>query len=99
MRCFGCTWRERRHGGHDIDRGRVNIVDDAKGLLPVRVLLLCCLCVMIPIGIAMVGSRSGCSCCCCCGVLVALGGKDVMVTMMLIEDILTLLMLIMDCLG
>ena len=26
----------RRHGGHDLDRGRVDVVDDAKGLLPVR---------------------------------------------------------------
>ena len=31
------------------------------------------------------------------GVPVALGGEDVMVTKMLIEGVLTLLMLIMDC--
>ena len=30
-----------RHGGHDLDRGRVDVVDDAKGLLPVRVLRDC----------------------------------------------------------
>ena len=40
-----------------------------------------------PIVIAIVGSRSGCS---CCGVLV-------MVTKILMEDVLTLLMLIKDC--
>ena len=33
----------------------------------------------------------------CVGVLVALGGKDVMVTKMLIEGVLTLLMSIMVC--
>ena len=33
----GCTWRKIRHGGHDLDRGRVEVVDDAKGLLPVPV--------------------------------------------------------------
>ena len=45
--------------------------------------------------IAIVGSRSNCSC--CCGVPVALGGKDVMVAMMLIKDMLTLLLLLKDC--
>ena len=30
-----------RHGGHDLDRRHVDIVDDAKGLLPVRVLHDC----------------------------------------------------------
>ena len=35
--CSGCTWREGYHGGHDLDRGRVDIVDDDKGLLPVLV--------------------------------------------------------------
>ena len=34
---------------------------------------------------------------CCCGVPVALGGKDIIVTEMLIEDVLTLLMLQKDC--
>ena len=31
-----------RHGDKDIDRGRVDIVDNARGLLPVRVLRNCC---------------------------------------------------------
>ena len=35
-----------------------------------------------------------CSCCC---VPVALGGKDAMVVMILIEDVLTLLMMLKDC--
>ena len=93
------------HGvGNGVDRGRVDVVVDAKGLLPVPVCfpLLCCLRVTISIAIAIVGLRSGCSCCCCCGVPVALGGKDVMVTNMLIENVLMLLMLLMlikDCLG
>ena len=78
------SWREGHHGGH--------VVDDAKGLLPVCVLLLCCLRVTIFISIS--GSRSGCS---CCGVLIALGRKSIMVTNMLIEDMLTLLMLLKDC--
>ena len=36
--CSNCTWKEVRHGGHDLDREHVNVVDDAKGLLlvPVR---------------------------------------------------------------
>ena len=55
--------------------------------------LLCyCMRVTIAIAIAIVGSRSGCSC--CWGVPVALGGKDVMATKMLIADVLTLLLLI-----
>ena len=39
--CYGCTWRERRHGDKDVDRGRVDIVVGDKGLLPVRVLRDC----------------------------------------------------------
>ena len=94
---FHCTWREGYHGGHDLNRERVvNVVDDAKGLLPVHVPLLYCLRATVSIAIATVGLRSGCSCCCCCGVPVALGRKDVM-AMLLIVDVLTLLMLIMDC--
>ena len=31
--CSGCTWREGRHDDKDIDRGRVKVVDAAKGLL------------------------------------------------------------------
>ena len=57
------------------------------------------------ITIAIVESRSGCSC--CCGdvrlplplsdrVPVALGGKNVL-TMLLIADVLTLLLMIKDC--
>ena len=92
--CSGCTWRKGRHGDKDVDRGRIKIVDDAKGLLPIHIpLMYCCLC--FTIAIAIVGSRSGCSC--CCVVPVALGGKDVMVTKMLIEDVLALLMLLKDC--
>ena len=44
--------------------------------------------------ITIVGSRSGCGCC-CCGVLVALGGTDVMVTKMLIENVSTLLLMLL----
>ena len=73
----------------------MDVVDDAKGLLPVRVpMLCCCLRVTIAIVIAIVGSRSGCSC--CCGVPAALGGKDVL-TMLLIEDVPMLLMMLKDC--
>ena len=42
-------------------------------------------------------SRSSFSCCCCCGVPVALGGKAVMVTKMLIENVLMSLLMIKDC--
>ena len=59
-------------------------------------LLCCCLHATIDIAIAIVGLRFACSYC-CCGVLLALGGKDVMLTKMLIEDVLPLLMLIKDC--
>ena len=38
MCCSGCTWREGQYCGHNFDRGCVNFVDDARGLLPVRVL-------------------------------------------------------------
>ena len=86
--------KEGRHDGRDLDRGRVNIVDNAKGLFPVHIpLLCCCLCVAIGIAITIVGLR--CSCC-SCRVPVELGGKNV-VAMLLIADVLTLLMLIMDC--
>ena len=53
--CSGCTWREGRHG-NALDSRRVDVVDDAKGLLliPVRVPLLCCLCVTIAIVIVIV---------------------------------------------
>ena len=47
------------------------------------------------IAIAIVGSRSDCSS--CSGDLVALGGKDVMATKMLIENLSTLLLMIQDC--
>ena len=49
----------------------------------------------VAIAIAIVGLRSGCSC--CCGDLVALGGKDIMTTMSLMEDVPTLLLMIKDC--
>ena len=54
-----------------------------------------CCCLHVTITTVIVGSRSGRSW--CCGVMVALGGKDVTVTKMLIEDVLSLLILIMDC--
>ena len=60
--CSGCTWREGCVG-NDLDSGRVYIVVDDKGLLPVRVPQLCCLVVMI--SIAIVESLSGCSFSCC----------------------------------
>ena len=43
LSCPGCTWREGYHGGHDLDRGCVDIVDDTKGLLlvPVRYCVVC----------------------------------------------------------
>ena len=60
--------------------------------------LLCCSCVTISVAVAIVivGSRSGCS---CCGIEVSLGGKDVMVTIILIENVLTSLLMIKDCWG
>ena len=84
-----------RHGDKDVDGEGIDVVDDARGLLPVRVPLLFCLGVMISIAvaIAIVESRSGC---CCCGVSVALGGKNVL-AMLLIEDVSTLLMMLKDC--
>ena len=66
--------------------------------LPVHVPLLCCCLHHVTIAIAVVGLCSGCSCC-CCGVLVALGGKDVMVTKMLIKNLSRLLMMQKDCCG
>ena len=100
--CSGYTWREGRHGVHDLDRGRVDVVDDAKRLLMVRVLRDChvvvCVsrlplpdCVSVVVAAAVVFLLPLLDC-----VLVALGGRDVL-TMLLIEDVLTLLMLIMDC--
>ena len=94
---FRLYLEEGHNGGYDLDRGRVDVVDDAEGLLPVHVPLLC-YCLRVMIAIAIVGSRFSCSCsCCCCGVTVALGGKDVMVTKMLIEDVSMLLILLKDC--
>ena len=54
-----------------------------------------CCCLHVTITTVIVGSRSGRSW--CCGVMVALGGKDIMVTMILVEKVSTLLMLIKDC--
>ena len=90
MWCSCCTWREGRHGDNvsTLMKGCCLLIRD-----PISRLLCCCLRVTIAIVIAIVGSRFGCS---CCGVPVALEGKDVMVTKMLIEDVLALLMLIMD---
>ena len=42
--CSGCTWREVCHGGHDLNRGHVGLVDAAKGLLLVTV---CDCCVVV----------------------------------------------------
>ena len=39
--CSSFTWREGRVSGNDLDSGRVHIVVDDKGLLPVRVLRDC----------------------------------------------------------
>ena len=47
LRCSSCTLREERVY-NALDRGRVNIVDDAKGLLPICVPLLCC-CLQLPL--------------------------------------------------
>ena len=56
-----------------------------------------CCCCGVPISIlSIVGSRSGSS---CCGLPVALGGKDVMVTNMLIQNVLMSLLMIKDCWG
>ena len=60
----------------------------------VHVPLLCCLHFVIGIAIPIIGLPSGCSCSCCCGVPVALGGKDVMVTNMVM-----LLLMIKYCWG
>ena len=73
------------------------LIRDSISRLPVRVLIILCCCLCVMIAIAIVGSHSGCSCCCCCGVPVALGGKDAMMAMILIQDVSTLLMLIKDC--
>ena len=95
------------HSDKDVDRERVDVASFArtsmfmKGCcllihnhMPICVLILCsCLGVTIAI-VAIAGLRSGCSGSYC--VLVALGGKDVLV-MFLIVNVLTLLMLIMNC--
>ena len=39
--CSSCTWREGRQGGNALDSGRVDIVVNDKGLLPVCVLCDC----------------------------------------------------------
>ena len=66
------------------------------GIVVARVLLLYCgMCVTI--AIVIVGLHSDCIC--CWGVLVALGGKDIMVTKMLIENMLMPLLTIKDCWG
>ena len=57
----------------------------------------CLVRVTIAIAITIVGLRWCFSFSCCCGVLVALGGKDVMVINILIENVSTLLMLLKDC--
>ena len=81
-----------RYGIADaLDRGRDDVVDDAKRLLPFRVqMLCCCLRDTIAIVIVIVGLRSGC---CRCGVPVVLERKDVL-AMFLIVDVSTLLLLL-----
>ena len=51
----------------------------------------------LPLLVCVLRSRSSCSCCCCCGVSFALGGKDAMVTKMLIENVLMPLLMVKDC--
>ena len=74
------------------------LIHDQNSRLPVHVPLLLCCCLHIAITIAIVRLHwcSGCSCCCCYGVLVLLGGKDVL-AVLLIEDMLTLLMMLKNC--
>ena len=87
--CSGCTWREGRFG-NALDSRRVDVVDDAKGMLPVRVLrdghVFCVSRLPLPLPLS---DRVPV-------VLVALGRKDVLVTI-LMADVLILLMLMMDC--
>ena len=80
------------------------LIDDVSTLLMmlkdccrfrVHVPLLCCL--HFTIAIAIIGSRSACSYYGYCGVPVALREKNVMVAMILIENVLTLLLMIKDC--
>ena len=72
------SWREGQHyhGDKYVDGGRVDVVDDAKGLLPFRVPLLCC-CLYVTIAIAIVGLPSGCSCSGCAWREGHRGDKDV----------------------
>ena len=97
------TWRSSgslkeagRHGGHDLDGGRVDVVAAAKGLF--RALVRCCVCLWVTTAIAIVRPHSGCSWC-CCGLLVALRGKDFMVTKMLKENVMMSWLLIKYCWG
>jgi len=94
--CSGCTWREGRVGGN-LDRERVNVVDVAKGLkedkgrlgVPGYVLAGCrwkqalVRTTRLPLSIRV-------------PVVVVLEGKDIMVAMILIADVLTLLLMIKD---
>ena len=52
------------------------LIEDALTLL-IRVPLLCCLRITISIAVTIVGSSSGCRCC--------LGGKDVIVTEIVVD--------------
>ena len=60
-----------------------------------EVAVVCVVSTSLYFAIAIVGSLSGVS---CCGVQVALGGKNVMVAKILIEDVSTLLLMIKELL-
>ena len=79
-----------RHGGHDLDRGRVDVVDDAKGRVVCISRLPLPLSDRVPVAAVV-------DCHCHCRNAFRLMLKDVMVTKMLMENMLMLLMMLMDC--
>jgi len=94
----GCTWREGCVGGN-LDRGRVDAFDVAKGLenegrlgIPGYVLAGCrwkqalVSTTRLPLSIRV-------------PVVVVLEGKDIVVVMILIADVSALLLMIKDCRG
>ena len=104
--CSGCTWREGRVG-NAVDSGRVDIIVDDKGMLPVHVLCDCHVVVWVsrlplplPLPdrvVVVVTAVFQLSLPLADRVQVALGGKDVMVTNMLIMDVSRLLIMLKDC--
>ena len=96
--CYDCTWWKERHGGKDVDRGHVGVVDDAKGLLPVLSAFRCCVVCMPRLPLPLSDRIPVVFVAAAVVFRLHLEGR-MSWWRMLIEDVLALLMMTEDCWG